>query len=419
MTVGIPNGRRLVLLPLFGMYTRLTGSALNGSALCWTLSTNCILASGVSATSPSTPAVRRPALRSVTRRTLISVFARERSINFCNRRTLAGSPALLAVKIRCRNRRTSASARRQSIWRQRRASSSGPLTTPTGAVAASSLSFGSGVINHFLFTGSPDRVSTLSGSGTMSRIRPVIQGRPAGGASHHVPVSYRLSAAGIRFSVIRFPPRDRLSSRSAHRPKRPDPDGVTASRTHELRPGWVPPIPRGQWCSPGRVASPTGTRRFPAAVPLPRHDIPPCEASHHEASTGVQSRSPVRSSPRPRPRGRTRSASAFPRASHPTVTGSARQGRGQAIEHGPGTTLTTSVEPPILRAHSMRAASRRTANCETSAVKRCGTSFVLAGVRNAVPLSWPPLSRERVRRGRSCVARTGCREGGLSGLSIR
>ena len=47
----------------------------------------------------------------------------------------------------------------------------------------------------------------------------------------------------------------------------PDPDGVTAFRTHELRPGWVPSIPRGQWCSPGRVAYPTGTRRFPAASP--------------------------------------------------------------------------------------------------------------------------------------------------------
>jgi hypothetical protein len=87
MTVGIPNGLRLVLLPRFGMYTRLTGMALSGSVFCCTLSTSCILASGVSTTSPSTPAVRRPALRSVTRRTLSSVLARERSINFCNRRT--------------------------------------------------------------------------------------------------------------------------------------------------------------------------------------------------------------------------------------------------------------------------------------------------------------------------------------------
>jgi hypothetical protein len=31
--------------------------------------------------------------------------------------------------------------------------------------------------------------------------------RPPGGGGHHVPVSRRLSAAGVRFSVIRFPPR--------------------------------------------------------------------------------------------------------------------------------------------------------------------------------------------------------------------
>src|SRR6516162_3009668 len=198
------------------MYTRLTGIALNGSVPCWILSTNCILASGVSTTSPSTPAVRRPALRSVTRRTLTSVFARERSINFCNRRTLARSPAFAAVKIRCRNRRTSASTRRQSIWRQRSASSSGPLTT-TVAVP-SSLSFGSGASVIFLLTGSPDRVSTLSSPGTRPGIRPVIRDDRPEGPAIHVPVSCCLSAAGVRFSVIPFPPRDRLSSRSAHRP---------------------------------------------------------------------------------------------------------------------------------------------------------------------------------------------------------
>ena len=82
------------------MYTRLTGRALNGSLGRCTLSASSVLASGVSATSPSTPAVRRPALRSVTRRTLSSVLARDRSINFCNWRTLGRSPAFAAVKIR-------------------------------------------------------------------------------------------------------------------------------------------------------------------------------------------------------------------------------------------------------------------------------------------------------------------------------
>ena len=57
------------------------------------------------------------------------------------------------------------------------------------------------------------------------------------------------------------------SSRSAYRTTGPDPDGVTTFHTHEQRPGRAPPIPRGRWCSPGRVASPTGTSRFPAASP--------------------------------------------------------------------------------------------------------------------------------------------------------
>ena len=80
----------------------------------------------------------------------------------------------------------------------------------------------------------------------------------------------RLSAAGIRFSVIRFPPRDRLSSRSAHRPKRAGPrrgyrvpharaaTGVGAPYTPRTvvltRPGRLPdrhpPLPSGSPSTP-------------------------------------------------------------------------------------------------------------------------------------------------------------------------
>jgi hypothetical protein len=105
-------------------------------------------------------------LRSVTLRTLKSVFERDRSINFCSRRTLSRSPAFDAVKIRCRNRRTFSSACRQSIRRQSSVAASGPLTTPTWAGMASSLSAGSRVTDFFLFTGSPDRVSAVSRPGT-------------------------------------------------------------------------------------------------------------------------------------------------------------------------------------------------------------------------------------------------------------
>ena len=162
-----------MLLPCFGIYTRLTGKALNGSA-CWcALSASLALASGVSTTSPSTPAVKRPALRSVTRRTLSSVFARDRNINFCRLRTFFRFPAFDAVKIRCRNRRTSSSTRRQSTACQSKGASSGPFTTT--CVATSNLSSGSGASVIFFSTGSPDRVSALSGRTTRVRIRSVIR----------------------------------------------------------------------------------------------------------------------------------------------------------------------------------------------------------------------------------------------------
>jgi hypothetical protein len=73
------------------------------------------LAWEVSATSPSIPAVLRPALRCVTWRALTSVWARLRSISFCRFLTLGQSCSCAALKIRCRSRRTCSSCARQSI----------------------------------------------------------------------------------------------------------------------------------------------------------------------------------------------------------------------------------------------------------------------------------------------------------------
>ena len=96
-------------------------------------------------------------------------------------------------------------------------------------------------------------------------------------------------------------------------PKGLDPDGVTAFRTHELRPGWVPPVPRGRRCSSRTEArSQPAPAAPPRLVPEPRHNIPPGEAPLHEASNRGSRRSPVRSSPRPRPRDGTSGASASP-----------------------------------------------------------------------------------------------------------
>ena len=102
-------------------------------------------------------------------------------------------------------------------------------------------------------------------------------------------VSRCLSATGIRFSVILFPPGSwALLTVGLPKPTVPDPDGVTAFRTHELRPGWAPSTPRGQRCSSrprrlpaGRLPLHSGQSLHPAALPIDR-------VSLNEASTRVQ-----------------------------------------------------------------------------------------------------------------------------------
>ncbi len=173
-------------------------------------------------------------------------------------------------------------------------------------------------------------------------------------------VSRCLSAAGVRFSVIRFPPGDWASLTVGLPGHRPDPDGVTTFHTHETRPGWVPPVPRGRRCSPDRSA--LSGRRLPLHSGQSLH---PATASHlagpsdHEASTEVHAIHPSGLPPRLWPPDGTGALGLRPRASHPAVTGDARQGRGQAIEHKPRTTPSTSADPPIHIVHSKRATSRR------------------------------------------------------------
>ena len=173
---GIPRPRCLVV-PGFGMNTRLTGRAVHEAARCCTQSASSALDCGSSTTFPSTPAVLRPALSSVTRRTLSSVFARDRSISFCRLRTRSRSPACDAVKILCRRRPTSSSTCRQSIDSQSVTSSSGPFAILRGpavacaaagvrVVMASNLSFGSVSLFSESPQAHPAHVSTLSGPGS-------------------------------------------------------------------------------------------------------------------------------------------------------------------------------------------------------------------------------------------------------------
>ena len=113
-------------------------------------------------TSPSIPAVLRPALSSVTRRTLTSVLARDRSINFCKLRTFFRSPALLAVKIRCLKRCTSRSTARHETASQSTGPPVGPFTSAEIA-SVSNLPSGSSVLIRFASQAHLVHVSSLAG----------------------------------------------------------------------------------------------------------------------------------------------------------------------------------------------------------------------------------------------------------------
>ncbi len=101
-------------------------------------------------------------------------------------------------------------------------------------------------------------------------------GRPAGGASHRVPVSCCLSATGVRFSVIPFPPRDRLSSRSAHRPTRGRTQtGLPRSARTSCDRGGCPLYPEDSG------AHPAGSPPRPAPAASQRQSLYPATTSHH------------------------------------------------------------------------------------------------------------------------------------------
>jgi hypothetical protein len=188
-------------------------------------------------------------------------------------------------------------------------------------------------------------------------------------------VSCRLSATGIRFSVILFPPRDwALLTVGLPTPATEwDLDGVTAFRTHERRPGWVPSIPRGRRCSsPGRTASPPGVCR--ATTARPYHPAP---TSHRARLCFTRHQRRFKRFTRPifpspaAARMERAAASAFPRASHPAgqEPDNARRGGDRPTEHGPETRSTSSTEPPMSCVYSMCATSRRTADSRASTTR--------------------------------------------------
>ena len=115
--------------------------------------------------------------------------------------------------------------------------------------------------------------------GHEARIRPVIRRprrwRPTP-CCHRFPVAFRRT--GIRFWVILSRYGVQRPLRSAYRSRLGmiGPHGVSTFPTHELRPGWAPPLPRQRRCSYGRKP----VSRPPPAALQRRGCYHPARTSH-------------------------------------------------------------------------------------------------------------------------------------------
>jgi hypothetical protein len=139
-----------------------------------------------------------------------------------------------------------------------------------GVAVASNVSIGSGVVGHHHSTGPPGHVSDPLGprhqplSGQLCETAP--EERPCLGFLS--PFGHRPSLLGHPFPAggLGLPCGQLTGTRHV-----PDPDGVSMLRTDEVRPEWVPSIPRGQRCPCERLCA--TVRRLPrcsGSVPSPR-----------------------------------------------------------------------------------------------------------------------------------------------------
>ena len=121
----MPSGRCFPLA--LGIYTRRAGKGSHDDVVRSVSRAIAILAGPSRATTLSTPAVRRPALRWVTRRALTRTLDHDLSMSFWRFLAFARSPFLAAAKILCRSRATLRSRAPQSV-RSHSLAPSGPFT---------------------------------------------------------------------------------------------------------------------------------------------------------------------------------------------------------------------------------------------------------------------------------------------------
>jgi hypothetical protein len=185
----------------------------------------------------------------------------------------------------------------------------------------------------------------------MSRIRPVIQERPAEGPAINAP-GFPLPF-GRRHSLLGHPiparelglPCGRLTG---HHLGSGPPTGLPRStRTSCDRDGCLL-YPGDGDAHPADLHSPAGACRFPAASPCTPLLHPISGAADHEASTEVHAIHPSGLPLACGPRMKRAPSGFFPELRTPPTHHRRRTSEwGQAIEHEPGTTLPTSADPPI------------------------------------------------------------------------
>jgi hypothetical protein len=249
--------------------------------------------------------------------------------------------------IRCRRRRTFSSAASHCTACQPGGPPSGPFTTTATAgaacaapavcaVMASSLPFGSSVIVIVSVTSSPDPRQHPSGS----RHQPVsgqLSGTASGGASHRVPVSCCLSAAGVRFSGHPVPARELglpYGRLTGHHTWCRTLTGLPRSAPARYDRDGCPLYPGDGGALPGRMPCPASACRSAAASPCTPLEHPTGGATHHGASTGVHaihpSGLPLACGPR-----MGREPSGFPLSSAPRCYQQRTSGRGRAVSTRP------------------------------------------------------------------------------------
>jgi hypothetical protein len=272
------------------------------------------------------------------------------------------------LKILCLSRRTWSSWVRQMMASQSGTASSGPFT-PRAAIARANACAVTSVqlalrfwcISFGASTAHPVHVSSLSGQADAC-IRPVIRDDREG-CGHRVPVSRRFSAdrhwlLGPSCARRGVGPPSRSAYRDTSRTRR------GCHVPHGRDPAGV-----GALCTPGRRCSP---RLAPSHQPPPavsqRPALPP--ATHPisggidvEASSRVRVYSPVRPSLACDPDG-SGALGRLLRASHPAVTGNARQSGDGSLNTYPELRCCHRAQPSNQRAHSNRATSCRTEEVE-------------------------------------------------------